>query len=126
MSPVHYYVYYKFDPARIDEVRTVVDALFREIHAATGISGQWQRRRDDPSTFMEIFADVADATAFADVVRDAFGQRRKTLRNALSKLCEAEDFAGVGVRPDARAEQLAVEEFIALGNRLAEKRAALQ
>ena len=69
---------------------------------------------------------IADAAAFADVVRDAFGQRRKTLRNALSKLCEAEDFAVVGVRPDARAEQLAVEEFIALGNRLAEKRAALQ
>ena len=68
---------------------------------------------------------IADATAFADVVRDAFGQRRKTLRNALSKLCEAEDFAVVGVRPEARAEQLAVEEFIALGNRLAEKRAAL-
>ena len=71
MSPVHYYVYYKFDPARIDEVRTVVDALFREIHAATGISGQWQRRRDDPSTFMEIFADVADATAFEPILQAA-------------------------------------------------------
>ena len=69
---------------------------------------------------------IDDATAFADVVRDAFGQRRKTLRNALSKLCEAEDFALVGVRPEARAEQLAVNEFIALGNHLAVKRAALQ
>jgi 16S rRNA (adenine1518-N6/adenine1519-N6)-dimethyltransferase len=69
---------------------------------------------------------IADATAFADVVRDAFGQRRKTLRNALSKLCGAEDFAAVDVRPDARAEQIAVPEFIALANRLAAKRGALQ
>ena len=69
---------------------------------------------------------IADATAFADVVRDAFGQRRKTLRNALSKLCEPGDFVAIDVRPDARAEQLAVSEFIALGNRLAAKRAALQ
>ncbi len=65
---------------------------------------------------------ITDPTAFADVVRDAFGQRRKTLRNALSKLCDAEDFLAVGVRADARAEQLAVEEFIALGNRLARTR----
>jgi len=67
---------------------------------------------------------IDDRPAFADVVRDAFGQRRKTLRNALSKLCGPEDFAAVGVRPEARAEQLAVEEFIALGNRLAAKRQA--
>lgn len=65
---------------------------------------------------------IADATAFADVVRDAFGQRRKTLRNALSKLCAPEDFLAVDVRPDARAEQLAVSEFIALANRLAANR----
>ena len=65
---------------------------------------------------------ITDPATFADVVRDAFGQRRKTLRNALSKLCDAEDFLAVGVRPDARAEQLAVVEFIALGNRLARKR----
>ena len=69
---------------------------------------------------------IIDTTAFADVVRDAFGQRRKTLRNALSKLCGAEDFAAIGVSSQARAEQLGVDEFIALGNRLAAKRAALQ
>jgi hypothetical protein len=64
LKPVHYYVYYKFDPARIEEVRSVVEALFREIKSATGIQGEWQRRRDDPSTFMEIFANVADPGAF--------------------------------------------------------------
>lgn len=71
MSTVDYYVYYKFDPARIEEVRRVVDALFREIHSATGITARWQRRRDDPSTFMEIYAGVADAAAFDPLLQSA-------------------------------------------------------
>lgn len=64
MSTVQYYVYYKFDSARIEEVRAVVHALFGELHATTGVQGLWQRRRDDPSTFMEIYSGVADAGAF--------------------------------------------------------------
>lgn len=74
MSPVHYYVYYKFDPARIEEVRAVVDALFMELRSATGIQGEWQRRRDDPSTFMEVFADVGDADAFGIALQEALGK----------------------------------------------------
>lgn len=58
MSPLQYYVYYKFAPARIEEVRSVVDLLFDEIAKTTGIRGQWQRRRDDPSTFMETYLGV--------------------------------------------------------------------
>ena len=42
----------------------MVEKVFKGVHAATGIRGQWQRRRDDPSTFMEIYSDVADAAAF--------------------------------------------------------------
>jgi 16S rRNA (adenine1518-N6/adenine1519-N6)-dimethyltransferase len=61
---------------------------------------------------------IADRAVFAHVVRDAFGQRRKTLRNALSKLCGDADFAAAGVRPSARAEELAVAEFVALANQL--------
>lgn len=61
---------------------------------------------------------IADARRFAHVVRDAFGQRRKTLRNALSKLCDASAIEAAGVRPDARAEQLAVTDFIRLANHL--------
>ena len=61
---------------------------------------------------------IADRAVFAHVVRDAFGQRRKTLRNALSKLCGDADFAAAGVRPSVRAEELAVAEFVALANQL--------
>ena len=62
---------------------------------------------------------IADRALFGRVVRDAFGQRRKTLRNALSALCTADDIAAAGVRPQARAEELAVAEFVALANHLA-------
>ncbi|MGN0858749.1 MAG: 16S rRNA (adenine(1518)-N(6)/adenine(1519)-N(6))-dimethyltransferase RsmA [Stenotrophomonas sp.] len=59
---------------------------------------------------------IHDHARFAEVVRAAFGQRRKTLRNALSGVCSPEQFEAAGVRPDARAEQIAVAQFIALAN----------
>jgi 16S rRNA (adenine1518-N6/adenine1519-N6)-dimethyltransferase len=65
---------------------------------------------------------IADPSLFAHVVRDAFGQRRKTLRNALSALCGSDDFNAAGVNPSARAETLEVDQFIALANRLARSR----
>lgn len=68
MIPLQYYVYYKFDPARIEELRAVVQPLFRAVREATGIQGQWQQRRDDPTTFMEIYADVPDTPAFERVL----------------------------------------------------------
>ena len=61
---------------------------------------------------------VRDRGSFERVVRDAFGQRRKTLRNALSKLCDAGAIEAAGIRPDARAEQIEVGDFIRLANSL--------
>ena len=57
---------------------------------------------------------IANPRRFADVVRAAFGQRRKTLRNALKGVVEADDIAAAGVDPGTRAEQLAVADFIRL------------
>jgi 16S rRNA (adenine1518-N6/adenine1519-N6)-dimethyltransferase len=65
---------------------------------------------------------IDDRALFGRVVRDAFGQRRKTLRNALSALCDDSDFDATGVRPGARAEELAVRQFVALANHLATRR----
>ncbi len=67
---------------------------------------------------------IADPRRFADIVRAAFGQRRKTLRNALSNVCTAEDIVRAGVDPQSRAEQLAVADFIALANLAVEPPAA--
>ncbi|HEX2595638.1 MAG TPA: 16S rRNA (adenine(1518)-N(6)/adenine(1519)-N(6))-dimethyltransferase RsmA [Luteimonas sp.] len=63
-------------------------------------------------------ADVGidDQRRFADIVRAAFGQRRKTLRNALHGVLDSDAMLAAGVRPDARAEQLQVADFIRLAN----------
>lgn len=61
---------------------------------------------------------VRDRAVFASVVRDAFGQRRKTLRNALGRLCSAEDIEAAGLQPGARAEQVEVAGFVGLANHL--------
>lgn len=61
---------------------------------------------------------IEDRAQFERVVRDAFGQRRKTLRNALSQVCDTAAIEAAGIRPDARAEQLDVVDFIRLSNSL--------
>ena len=59
---------------------------------------------------------IADPKRFADVVRAGFGQRRKTLRNALNGVADLATIEAAGVRPDARAEQLSVADFVRLAN----------
>jgi 16S rRNA (adenine1518-N6/adenine1519-N6)-dimethyltransferase len=59
---------------------------------------------------------IDDRARFAHVVRAAFGQRRKTLRNALSGVLDAAAIEAAGLRPDARAEQLSVADFVGLAN----------
>ena len=61
---------------------------------------------------------VRNPSKLADVVRAAFGQRRKTLRNALSTVCDSAHIEAAGLRPDARAEQIGVADFIHLANSL--------
>lgn len=60
----HYYVYYKVAPADLDRVRTAAQDLFATIEKHCGVRGRWMRRRDDPSTYMEVYEDVPDTAAF--------------------------------------------------------------
>jgi len=64
---------------------------------------------------------AASEAGLAQVVRRAFGQRRKTLRNALAGLLQAEDYTALGIAPGVRAENLAVSDFVAISNYLAHK-----
>lgn len=48
------------------------------------------------------------------LVTAAFAQRRKTLRNALSKMVSANQFADAGIDPGARAETISPEQFVKL------------
>jgi 16S rRNA (adenine1518-N6/adenine1519-N6)-dimethyltransferase len=63
--------------------------------------------------------DWARLPAYGRVVAAAFGQRRKTLRNALSSLLDAARIEAAGVDPGARAETLAPAQFGALARQVA-------
>ena len=58
---------------------------------------------------------------FADVVRRAFGQRRKKLRNALAGMASDRAMRQAQVEPDARAEDVSVEQYVALAQTLAQQ-----
>jgi 16S rRNA (adenine1518-N6/adenine1519-N6)-dimethyltransferase len=58
--------------------------------------------------------EIPDRGHFAEVVRRAFGQRRKTLRNALAGLVEESTIRASGIDPGARAETLPPEAFARL------------
>lgn len=59
---------------------------------------------------------INDPEVFAELVRRAFSQRRKTLRNALKGMVADETWDVVGISPQARAEELDLPAFAALAN----------
>ena len=60
-----------------------------------------------------------DYRMLEQVVRQAFGQRRKTLRNAVAGLLDAATLERLGINPGRRPETLTVGEFVALSNAVA-------
>ena len=61
---MNYYVYYKVTLDRVEQVRPFVHALFDAVEKQCGVRGRWMHRRDDPSTYMEVYEDVKDEAAF--------------------------------------------------------------
>ena len=68
------------DLARLGEVRAGVERLFAAISRECGVRGRWMHRRDDPTTYMEVYEGVENEAAFEAVLeREAAGlglQRR--------------------------------------------------
>lgn len=62
---------------------------------------------------------LVDKPLFARIVAAAFGQRRKTLRNALKALASEEQLERASIDPGARGETLSVDDFVRLANALA-------
>ena len=60
----HYYVYYKVASQELSRMRAAVGALFDAVERECGVRGRWMHRRDDPSTYMEVYEDVEDEAAF--------------------------------------------------------------
>jgi len=60
--------------------------------------------------------EINDPPGFAHIVKLAFSQRRKTLRNCLKGALEKNQIIDLGIVPGARAETLSVDDFIQLAN----------
>jgi hypothetical protein len=61
---LNYYVYYKVSPEGVNDMRAKVRALFSLVEQQFGVRGRWLRRRDDPTTYMEVYEGIRDERAF--------------------------------------------------------------
>jgi uncharacterized protein DUF4936 len=59
-----YYIYYRVPQGNAERARAAVGALQRELSEATGIGGRLLRRRDDETTWMEIYEGVPEGSRF--------------------------------------------------------------
>ena len=59
-----YYVYYRVPPGNAERARAAVGALQRDLTETTGIAGRLLRRRDDETTWMEIYESGPDGARF--------------------------------------------------------------
>jgi 16S rRNA (adenine1518-N6/adenine1519-N6)-dimethyltransferase len=71
--------------------------------------------------YRELPVDIHDEAVLKTLVRQAFAQRRKTLRNALRGILEEEAIRSLGIDPSVRAEMLGLSEFAALANHAASR-----
>jgi 16S rRNA (adenine1518-N6/adenine1519-N6)-dimethyltransferase len=55
---------------------------------------------------------------FGKIVKEAFSQRRKTIRNTLRNFMNANDFENIDINPQLRAENLSVSDFVKISNYL--------
>ena len=69
-----------------------------------------------PHTGLPIDPDQHDA--FSSLVKQAFSQRRKTLRNTLKGLCDATCIQAAGIDPGKRPQELGVDDYIKLFEQL--------
>lgn len=60
---IHYYIYYKVDPARHVAARDAALRVIAAVRAACALEGRLLRRSDDPDTWMEIYENVPEPTA---------------------------------------------------------------
>lgn len=65
--------------------------------------------------------EALDFDHFAKLVKLAFHQRRKTIRNNLKEVAADGDLLAVGIDPQDRAEHIAPEKYVELSNYLVEK-----
>lgn len=66
---MNYYVYYKLTAEQVASARSLVNELFEKAKQQFDVHGRWMRRRDDPTTYMEVYEGVRDGAAFEALMR---------------------------------------------------------
>lgn len=61
---MNYYVYYKATPEQLPGLKKSIRTLLDVMEKQCGVRGRWMRRRDDPSTYMEVYEGVKDEAGF--------------------------------------------------------------
>jgi len=102
---------YAFDMEKVLDVGP--DAFYPQPKVHSAVVRMLPRAKRDPAAH--------DEALFAKVVMAAFSQRRKTLRNTMRNLLNAADFQKLNIDPGARAETLAVGDFVRIANHLGEQ-----
>lgn len=64
----------------------------------------------------KLLNQISDYPCFAHIVKQAFSQRRKTLKNCLKGTLDEQQIINLGISPGARAETLPIDNFIQLAN----------
>lgn len=64
------------------------------------------------------FPEPCDQQKLEKTVTQAFSQRRKMLRNTLIPLFQENDLIDAGIDPECRPEEVSVNQFVSLANRL--------
>ncbi len=62
---------------------------------------------------------IKDKIIFAKLVETAFQQRRKTIKNSLSKVATEEQLTKANIRPIQRPQEISIQQYITLSNELA-------
>lgn len=60
--------------------------------------------------------ELSDHESFKIIVKEAFSQRRKTIRNTLKKFISEPEIKELGIAPEIRAENLEIADFVKLAN----------
>jgi len=68
---------------------------------------------------------IDDFTLYESLIRQAFSQRRKTIKNTLKQICSVKNIEQAGLRPSQRAEELSVQDYVNLYGTIRQEQAPL-
>lgn len=89
MNPA-YYIYYRIAADQAEQARSIVTEVLLEVQNRCGVKGRLLRRRDDPGTWMEIYEDIRDESAFEQVLAQALDRHRfsSVLARGAARICD--------------------------------------